>query len=155
MKSTAPKQKAIKIIKPKKKKAPSISSLTKKADDAFQMAIRYRDGFKCITCGAQYPTGERAQLHAGHFISRTITATRWDEENVNAQCAGCNLKQSMADVEVISRYESQLKEKYGDDVVVRLFKKKHTVLKKTRGLLSDVIQKYTDYIKLKGGLNDN
>ena len=29
-------------------------------------------------------------MHAGHFIGRQHMATRWNEENVNAQCVKCN-----------------------------------------------------------------
>ena len=124
----------------------SLKSLTAKADDVFQTAIRYRDNFTCITCGNRFPKGERTKLHAGHFISRTCKATRWDEENVNAQCAACNLKQSLADVEVIHRYEVALKAKYGDDVINRLFKKKHTIFKPSRDFLENIISTYMDYI---------
>lgn len=33
-------------------------------------------------------------MDAGHFITRDNMATRWEEENVNAQCQKCNRFQS-------------------------------------------------------------
>lgn len=71
------------------------AQLIKKADKYFSLAIRYRDGYKqggawfveCITCNKHLPL---RSIHAGHFQSRRYMATRYDDENVNAQCAGCN-----------------------------------------------------------------
>jgi hypothetical protein len=130
-----------------RKKAVPLKNLVKKLDNVFQMCIRYRDNFTCITCGKKFPRGERTQCHAGHFISRGIYATRWDEENVNCQCAGCNLKQSNADVEVINRYAKELELKYGKGTVDRLFQKKHSVFKLNRGWLEDNIELYTQALK--------
>lgn len=130
-----------------RKKLTPLPKLIKKLDDVFQMCIRYRDRFTCITCSKKFPVGERQQLHAGHYISRGVYATRWDEENVNAECAGCNLKQSLADVEVINTYTKALKLKYGDDVVDRLIQKKHAPFKLTRGFLEENIEFYTKQLK--------
>lgn len=121
--------------------------LIDKLDYVFQMCIRYRDDFTCITCGKKFPRGERTQLHAGHFISRGVYATRWDEENVAAECASCNLKQSFPDVEIIHKFEQQLKLRYGDDVIDRLFEKKHRVFKLNRAWLEDMIDFYTKALK--------
>ena len=86
-------------------------------------------------------------MHAGHFIGRGVYSTRWDEENVNAQCAACNLKQSLADVETIHRYEVALKLKYGDDVIDRLFEKKHAPFKVSRAYLEDNINLYQNALE--------
>ena len=127
----------------------ALKKLQTRADDVFQMAIRWRDDFTCITCGAKFPKGERTRLHAGHYISRRCLATRWDEENVNAQCRGCNLKQSLADVEIIHRYEVALLDKYGADVLERLFQKKCQKRKVTRAFLEELILTYTNFINRK------
>lgn len=121
--------------------------LIKKLDDVFQMCIRYRDNFTCITCDKKFRRGERTELHAGHYISRGNYSTRWDEENVNAQCAGCNLKQSRGDAWIWHRYETELKLKYGEDVIDRLFKKKHSVFKITTPWLKEQIDYYTKALK--------
>ena len=127
-----------------KKTSRSVKQLVPKLDDVFQKWVRYRDNFTCCTCGRKFPRGETTQLHAGHFLSRGIYATRWNEKNVNAQCAGCNLKQSLADVEVIHTYEVFLKAKYGDKIIDELLTLKHTQYKLNRAELEDKIHYYTE-----------
>ena len=128
------------------KKKPTIKALIKKADDSFQTMIRYRDNFKCITCGRQFPFGERTNLHAGHFVGRGNKSTRWDEENVNAQCAYCNMQQSFGNVFVIHSYERALEEKYGQGTVERLIRKGREVFKPTREFLEEVIRTSDEFV---------
>lgn len=65
-------------------------------DNTFSKFIRLRDSdnngrCKCITCSRDgYWTKEGMQ--AGHFQTRTKYSTRWDEQNVHAQCDGCNMR---------------------------------------------------------------
>jgi|SRR5690606_33029712 len=77
-----------------KKKAPVTDrqKLIKKLDDVFSLFIRLRDSdkngvCKCITCGSFY---HYTKMDAGHFVTRDNMATRWEDENVNAQCPACN-----------------------------------------------------------------
>lgn len=135
-----------KRVRPGKK---SLPKLIKQLDDVFQMWIRYRDDFTCITCDRKFERGERVLLHAGHYVSRKIYATRWDERNVNAQCASCNLKQSLADVEVIHRYEVALRAKYGANIIDELLEKKHEPFKLDRGLLEEKITYYKNLLTLE------
>lgn len=53
---------------------------------------------KCISCGRIF---SYEKLDAGHFYSRRYMSTRWDENNVHAQCRSCN------------RFEEGNKYKYG------------------------------------------
>ena len=129
------------------KKLPSFSKLEKQLDDVFQTFIRYRDNFTCITCGKKFPVGERQAFHAGHYISRRNHSTRWDEENVNGQCAGCNLKQSRGDAETWHRYEVALETKYGRGTVNRLIQKSHEIYKPSRCWLEENIKLYKDALK--------
>lgn len=68
------------------------SKLIKKLDAVFSEYIRRRyaknDIAECITCGKQ---DHWKRLQAGHFMSRKHYATRWDEDNVQVQCSGCNV----------------------------------------------------------------
>jgi hypothetical protein len=121
--------------------------LIDKLDDLFQMCIRYRDNFTCITCGKKFPVGERIMCHAGHYIGRGTYSTRWDEENVNAQCAGCNLKQSKNDAEVWYKYEKALEAKYGKGTVERLLQKKHQIIKVNKAFLEDNIKIYKEALE--------
>jgi hypothetical protein len=73
----------------------SRSSLVKKLDTVFSQYIRQRyaeSGIAiCITCGKQ---DEWKKLQAGHFMSRRHYSTRWNEDNVQVQCYGCNVMRS-------------------------------------------------------------
>jgi hypothetical protein len=52
--------------------------------------IRARDkGLPCISCGITY-----GQFQAGHFKPGTHSITRYNTDNINAQCSQCNEKKS-------------------------------------------------------------
>ncbi len=71
----------------------TISKLKKELDKWFSLYIRLRDSHnglvQCFTCGCvkHYKKG----MQNGHFQSRSFLATRFDEENCQAQCVGCNM----------------------------------------------------------------
>lgn len=78
--------------KPKKKASPSLSTLVDRLDTVFSRYIRLRDAmpsgmFRCISCGKIKPI---EQADAGHYHSRRHMSTRFDEDNVNAECRFCN-----------------------------------------------------------------
>ena len=63
-----------------------------KADKYFSEFIRLRDSdefgrAKCITCSH---INHWRLLQNGHFVTRGHEATRFNEENCNCQCRGCN-----------------------------------------------------------------
>lgn len=79
-------------FKQKKVKQPDRQKLINKLDTVFSEFIRLRDcdnnGIcKCITSGQYFHWRD---CDAGHFITRDNMATRWEEENVNAQGRGDN-----------------------------------------------------------------
>ena len=131
------------------KKLPSLKKIIPVLDDVFQMYIRYRDNWTCISCGCKYPVGDKANLHAGHYIGRGSYATRWDEENCNGQCKICNGKQNWGDMETIYKYTMNLKSKYDSSVIDRLLAKKHKVFKLNRLDLLANVQIYLDALKDK------
>jgi 5-methylcytosine-specific restriction endonuclease McrA len=66
--------------------------LIRKLDESFSLYVRLRDSddkgiCKCITCNTPH---HYLMMDAGHFVTRDNMATRWEEENVNAQCQSCN-----------------------------------------------------------------
>ena len=66
----------------------SLPKLIASLDHIFSVYIRLRDADKngicrCITCGKPFPWKE---CDAGHFIPRDRKATRFNEQNVHAQC---------------------------------------------------------------------
>lgn len=71
-----------------KSRVQNISSLKQRAWVVFSLYIRNRDSWTCFTCGK---IERGAKMHAGHFISRSHNSTLFDEMNVHAQCAGCNM----------------------------------------------------------------
>lgn len=124
-------------------------ALIRKADDAFQTMIRYRDNFTCISCGRKFNFGERTYLHAGHYISRKNYSTRWDEMNVHAQCARCNMLQSYGDAGVFLNYTNALRAKCGWNAPEILVAKSHTPFKVTREFLEDIIKTSKEFINNK------
>ena len=92
--------------------------LIKKLDRIFSEYIRLREtddrGYcQCITCGKLYPW---KQIHNGHFISRSVEATRFNEINCNPQCVSCNsFKQGQPHI-----YRQKLIERYGKKAVEKL-----------------------------------
>lgn len=73
--------------------ATELSKLEKKLDTILSQYIRQRyadkNGLvKCYTCSTIKPWKE---MQCGHFCKRHHRSTRWLEENMRVQCAGCNL----------------------------------------------------------------
>jgi hypothetical protein len=74
----------------------TISKLKKELDKWFSLYIRIREATdssglcQCFTCGkvAHYKTGG---MQCGHFQSRKHLSTRWNEQNCQVQCVGCNM----------------------------------------------------------------
>lgn len=123
---------------------PSISKLKKRADTYFSKAIRLRDtsnGYgPCITCDKELPI---TSLHAGHFQSRRHSATRYDDENVNAQCAGCNTFRGGEQY----KYGIALDNKYGAGTAKRLAQKAQEYHKFTIDELEQIIQDAKEEIR--------
>lgn len=124
------------------------SQLVKEADKYFSIAVRYRDGFeragewwaKCITCPSELPI---KRMHAGHFMSRRHSVTRYDEENVNAQCAGCNTFRAGEQY----KYGLALDFKYGDGTAKELHYRASQTIKLTSDDLRQIIEDSKKQIK--------
>lgn len=103
------------------------AKLKKDLDKIFSLYIRLRDsderGYcKCFTCGV---VKFYKEVHNGHYISRTCTATRFDERNCNVQCVGCNMFKEGARDE----YALNLIKKYGKKILTDLNKAKYEIVK--------------------------
>ena len=124
---------------PKSKKKPSRSKLVKKLDAVFSQYIRLKDsadGYAtCFTCGKK---DHWKKLQNGHFQSRKHYATRWDEQNCQVQCAGCN----------VFRYGEQflfakyLDERFYAGLSDELYFKSKQIVKFTNSEIEDMILKY-------------
>ena len=117
----------------------SRSSIVKQLDSMFSKFIRNRDSdgelCTCSTCGVQKPI---KQMQAGHFMSRAKYSTRWDEENVHAQCQGCNMWKQGRQYEM-SIYIDQ---KYYAGKADELLRKSNGIEKFSDGELNFMIQHY-------------
>ena len=124
---------------PKSKKKPSRSKLVKKLDAVFSQYIRLKDSVgeiaTCFTCGKK---DHWKKLQNGHFQSRKHYATRWDEQNCQVQCAGCN----------VFRYGEQflfakyLDERFYAGLSDELYIKSKQIVKFTNLEIEDMILKY-------------
>lgn len=117
------------------------TSLIKKLDSVFSIYIRRRysmnDIAKCVTCGKE---DHWSKLQCGHFMSRKHMSTRWNEDNCQVQCAGCN----------VFRYGEQyiFSQYLGNNLSEELYKQSKEICKFTDVELQDMIAHYTELNKL-------
>jgi len=107
----------------KRPKQPSQAMLKKELDRVFSLYIRAKYKKECYTCGKRGVT-----LQCGHFVSRQYLATRWDENNCRPQCVGCNMFGGGKPLD----FEERLKKDLGDEIVEKMKKSRHQVLKLDR-----------------------
>ena len=129
--------------KAKSKKTVTLPKLKAKLQEVFNEYIRLRDkGERCISCG------ERNPLQAGHYypVSR-YDGLRFDEDNVNGECAGCNC----FDEGHLIGYGENLIKKIGqeryDSLRERAAEYKRSGYKWSRSELIDKIEHYKAKIK--------
>ena len=114
-------------------------TLIKKLDTIFSIYIRRKNSVneiaQCITCGKK---DHWKKMQNGHFMSRKHYATRWDEDNVEVQCMGCN----------VYRYGEQylFAKHLGEDKADELLVKSRQIKNFTDADLLDLIYLYTDKV---------
>jgi len=128
----------------KKKKAESISTLTKKLDRVFSVYVRLlnsddQGNVKCFTCDrVEY----WRKIQNGHFQSRRYYSTRFEPQNCQPQCYGCNIGLSGAQY----IFGVNLDKKYTEgtaDSMVRLSKE---VKKFTAYEMMELITTYENHV---------
>ena len=124
------------------RKRETLSSLKGKADKWFSIYIRLRDsdsnGYcRCITCGK---AENWKYMDAGHFVQRQHLGTRYDEQNVNSQCKGCNNKNWNQGEQY--RHGIAIDQKYGRGVAEYLDEVPRSGNKITRSEYMELIDKY-------------
>jgi hypothetical protein len=82
-------------------------------------------------------------IHAGHFMSRRHLATRWDEKNVNSQCAGCNTFRGGEQY----RQSIGIDRKWGEGTSAELEQRAHTIVKLSRADYEEAIENIKQKIK--------
>jgi hypothetical protein len=120
-------------------KKPSRKTIITKLDNIFSQYIRLRysknEIATCVTCGKQ---DHWKKMQNGHFISRKHYATRFDEDNCQVQCSGCN----------VFRYgEQYLFSKYlGADLSEELLMKSRKIQKFSDSELLYMIELYNEKV---------
>jgi hypothetical protein len=126
------------------KKEVSEKKLIEKLDRIFSLFIRLRDSnlsgiCVCITCGKPVFFKD---CDAGHFIQRDRKATRYNTQNVHAQCKYCNRYRSGNQYE----HGKKIDLLYGKDTAEKL-----KILGQARGtkLSTDWLMHHIDIYKKK------
>jgi 4-hydroxy-3-methylbut-2-en-1-yl diphosphate synthase IspG/GcpE len=122
-------------------KKPLRKNLIKELDVVFSQYIRLRyaknEIAECVTCGKK---DHWKKLQAGHFMSRANYSTRWDEDNVQVQCVGCNV------------YHSGEQYKYslylGNKLAEELYLKSKQIVKFADVELIDMIDYYKQQVNI-------
>lgn len=125
----------------------TISKLKKKLDKLFSEYIRKRDSdykgnCKCISCGKEAPAFG-GSTHAGHLFSRRYLSIRFDEKNVNAQCAYCNTFLNGNQIKAARGVEN----KWGEGTVANLESRMHITTKLSRIDYEEAIENIKRKIK--------
>jgi len=127
-----------------------VSKLKKILDDVFAKWVKRNwspDGIyvPCFTCGKSMTLGE-GTTQAGHYISRTYSPVRYDENNVRPQCMyPCNAKH-MGNGKPVE-FERSLRLEVGDDVVDEMKERALDSWKWSRPWLVDKIEYYREQLK--------
>ena len=127
----------------------SISKLKKELDKFFSLYIRLREATseglcQCFTCGkvAHYKKG----MQNGHFQSRSFLATRYDEENCQVQCVGCNMFKQGEQF----KFALAIEAKYGEGTAIHLEYQARTIVRFSRYDYEEKISYYKSAVdKLK------
>ena len=113
-----------------------------KIDKVFHEYIRRRDADNntgyctCVSCKKIIHFTES---DGGHFISRKHLNTRYDEENVNAQCRKCNR------FEFGRQYEYSIT--LGEDLSDELLQKSRQTMKLMEHEYQEIFETYRDKLK--------
>ena len=127
----------------------TISKLKKELDTIFSLYIRLREAtdeglVQCFTCGkvSHYKSG----MQNGQFQSRKHLSTRWNEENCQVQCVGCNMFKAGEQY----KFSIALESKYGEGTAEELELLARTIMKVSRIDYEEKISYYKELVeKLK------
>jgi hypothetical protein len=121
------------------------STLITKLDRIFSKYIRLRatdyHGYgECFTCGKRKHWKE---VDAGHFQSRGKYSVRWDEDNVQFQCKGCNMKNGGQQYV----FGKNLDARFGEGTADRLVSAGHKTQKFATFELEEMVEKYNKLVR--------
>jgi hypothetical protein len=123
-----------------------IKTLKTKLDNIFSLYIRLREAtdeglVQCFTCGNvnNYKVG----MQNGHFMSRQFMATRYDEQNCQVQCVGCNMFKSGEQF----KFSLALDYKYGKGTAEELLHKSRQINKMSSKDFEEKISYYKSLVE--------
>ena len=102
-----------------------------------QSSADHKGFVACFTCGVKH---HWKVMHAGHYVTRYYTATRWDEENVHSQCSHCNINFGGN----LEAYRVKLDEVYGKGKANELHRKSQKTTKLHEHEIADLLLIYRD-----------
>ena len=106
-----------------------------------RMKAADKDGIAtCVTCGKK---AHWKEMDGGHFISRTYSRHKLNEENCHCQCPGCNRFSNRS----IDDYFLFMVDMYGHEHVREMIETKREVIKWNRAALEDTIKDFKARIK--------
>lgn len=120
------------------------SQLVKELDKVFSEYVRRKDAdlngnVSCFTCGK---VSHWKDMQCGHFQSRKHYATRWDEQNCQIQCSGCNIFRSGEQF----KFGKSLDITYGDGTAESLERMARFTVKFSNVELAEKIEYYKQLI---------
>ena len=127
-------------------KKKTVSKLKKDLWKVFSRYVRLRDAVRttgncksslCITCER---LEDITKMDAGHFFSRTHSATLFHEKNVHAQCKRCNMLNGGEQF----LYAQKVDKLYGEGTAEELNQLRHTTKRFSRPELEDMIEEYKE-----------
>jgi len=115
--------------------------LIKKLDTVFSQYIRRRTAdhkgiVECYTCGKK---DHWKKMQCGHFQSRKYYSTRWNEDNCQVQCVGCNMFKSGEQY----KFGLKLNMQYGENKAENLYLLAKKIKKFNNFDLSQMIERYS------------
>jgi hypothetical protein len=123
-----------------------IKTLKTKLDNIFSLYIRLREAtdeglVQCFTCGNvnNYKVG----MQNGHFMSRKFMATRYDEQNCQVQCVGCNMFKFGEQF----KFSLALDYKYGKGTAEELLHKSRQINKMNSKDFEEKISYYKSFVE--------
>jgi len=124
----------------------SRKNIIKTLDKEFSEYIRRRYAknniAECFTCGKR---DHWKKMQCGHFQSRKYYSTRWNEDNCQVQCVGCNMFKGGEQY----KFGLQLNKKFGDSKAEKLF----LLAKKTKKFINfELLEMIKHYRKLNASL---
>lgn len=132
-------------LRPNKRQSRPLSKLVKDLDTLVSRYVRLsradKSGYvRCFTSGKMVHWKE---IQCGHYISRSVRATRWHLDNLRPQSVGENIFKSGNPI----TFRENLVKEIGEDKVKAVEKLRHAMFKPPRSWFEEEIARYTALVQ--------